>query len=690
MKAGLRFGSEGLRSAGKRPPVLLAAFLRDDGGYTTVAVAVALLVSFTLVFSAASSEWALARAAEVQYVADAAAMAGDNCVAGFSTIVQVVDACVLSMGLAGSVALGAGLVLSTVPLMAPVAKAVIQAGNGMLDMRRSFSTSAAGGLRHLESALPALVAASSASCISANSQGGIEYVGCAVPFPLASETDYSFLQDELSGEEMTKQAEKLQEVSARKAAAHDRADKSKERAWKADNIDDPACMRTRAASLAGLAGALNPFYTSAASWRFDYARLRAKNYYVTRLRNETPQTEKIEEAVRSAARERFYRYAARVIGQAVCQEDGATAMVDLPELPHTTEMVRASELYVERVWPCTLESEGPTLHGSSACPAAQGAALGLSCLADIDSGQLRRCSVCQMDAAAMGNVADASTNISNGFEHYWRIVVEESRAYQQAMQEVQQDEDELKELGHEGSDAFERAIELLRAIRPQFRPAGSYGCVAVVKRAHSAITPQELSTGFSSAGKLPAGMAISAATLAPEATSDGSNVLSQVFSGLVSSMDFGPVEVADQVSSLWGDLLVDYGSAYADVNADAESFLDGVGSLFGEKVASWLRSRMVAVVKAAGFEPADMRARKPVLVHTQQVLDEAGGGRQALSVARELLSSLPAGEDEAARMLADKLSGLLGSPSVTVAEIELPSGKTIPLTVDISKFWKKR
>ena len=272
----------------------------------------------------------------------------------------------------------------------------------------------------------------------------------------------------------------------------------------------------------------------------------------------------------------------------------------------------------------------------------------------------------------------------------WHMGVGGARVDQQEMEEGKKGGDGLRGLGKEGSEAFERASGRLRAMRPQCRPAGSYGCVAVVKRAHSAITPQELSTGFSSAGKLSAGMAISAATLAPEATSDGSNVLSQVFSGLVSSMDFGPVEVADQVSSLWGDLLVDYGSAYADVNADAESFLDGVGSLFGEKVASWLRSRMVAVVKAAGFEPADMRARKPVLVHTQQVLDEAGGGRQALSVARELLSSLPAGGDEAARMLADKLSGLLGGPSVTVAEIELPSGQTIPLTVDISKFWKKR
>ena len=53
----------------------LSLFLSDEGGYTTVAFAVAMLVSLTLVFSAATAEWATTREADVQSVADACALA---------------------------------------------------------------------------------------------------------------------------------------------------------------------------------------------------------------------------------------------------------------------------------------------------------------------------------------------------------------------------------------------------------------------------------------------------------------------------------------------------------------------------------------------------------------------------------------------------------------------------------------
>ena len=104
MATGKRSGD---RSCGPRV-LSVSLFVEDDGGYTTVAMAVALLVSLTLVFSAASAEWAMARSAEVQEVADAAALAGSNCVAAFSTVYQVLDACVLSLGLSGVMVMGAG------------------------------------------------------------------------------------------------------------------------------------------------------------------------------------------------------------------------------------------------------------------------------------------------------------------------------------------------------------------------------------------------------------------------------------------------------------------------------------------------------------------------------------------------------------------------------------------------------
>ena len=121
MLTGKRSGAKALTL--RAPSVSL--FIADDGGYTTVAMAVALLVCLTLVFSAASAEWAMARSAEVQEVADASALAGSNCVAAFSTVYQVLDACVLSLGLSGVMVLGAGMVVSSIPFVQAKAPAIL-------------------------------------------------------------------------------------------------------------------------------------------------------------------------------------------------------------------------------------------------------------------------------------------------------------------------------------------------------------------------------------------------------------------------------------------------------------------------------------------------------------------------------------------------------------------------------------
>ncbi|MCI1259921.1 MAG: hypothetical protein LKG13_04520, partial [Atopobiaceae bacterium] len=112
MRTGSRSGSERRRA----PHGLgLSLFVDDEGGYTTVAFAVALLVSIALVFSLASAEWTLTRAADVQPVADACALAGANVVGAYSTVATTLDACVLTMGLAGVLVSGVGLVVSAIP-----------------------------------------------------------------------------------------------------------------------------------------------------------------------------------------------------------------------------------------------------------------------------------------------------------------------------------------------------------------------------------------------------------------------------------------------------------------------------------------------------------------------------------------------------------------------------------------------
>ena len=170
----------------------LSLFLDDEGGYTTVAVAVALLVSISLVFAAASAEWVMARSYEVQPVADAAAMAGANSVAAYATIARVLDACVLSLGLLGVTVFGAGLVLSCIPGAATFGGSVCDAGRKVLDARRDFARSASEGLERLEKVLPAVVVANSAACVAENARAqGLPYVGCAIPFPVESQSDFS-------------------------------------------------------------------------------------------------------------------------------------------------------------------------------------------------------------------------------------------------------------------------------------------------------------------------------------------------------------------------------------------------------------------------------------------------------------------------------------------------------------------
>lgn len=654
-------------------------FIGDDGGYTTVALACALLVSLALVCSTAAAVWTSARSSDVQTVADAAAMSGANVVAGYSTVAQVLDACVLSMGLAGVSVMAAGMVVSAIPFLQEAAPKILDMGREILDARRGFAKSAAEGLHRLEMAIPALVAANAASTASANSSESLRYAGTALPMPMDSQSDFSCLDDGLGGEEMEQQAKELQEASARKAEADQRAHAAKERAWRADTIDDPLCMRSRAESLAGLSGAQNPSYPSVAGWLFEYARMRAENYYYVRWQHEPESGNTPDELQRSCARKVFYHYAWGKVKDAVCHE-GDDVAIDLPDLPHTADMVRETTLYTDAIWPCTDEPEGRTLHASSACPGATGASSGTASLADVDGGAARRCETCQMDVAAMGNVANASTNIDNGFEHYWRIVVEASKEYVAACRDAQRYEREMQEKAEGSASAFQKAIDLLSVARPKLTPPGSYGCVALVWRGDAEV-PSRLTSAFLEDGTLPAGVAIAGATLAPDEATDGHNVLSSAFDGLKGDGQPIALSLVGGITDLWGRLLVGYGSASESVSDSVDGFLDGMEGVGGEKVAGWLRGKIASIVEATGFAPADMRLRKPVLVNSQTIMDKAGNSSAA--ELRSFLESLPQDPEGQAKACLSRVLEELGGTEFTIAEVPVPGmpGTSIPLTI---------
>ena len=141
----------------------------EEGAYTSLAAAVSILVTLSLLFAIASGIWSMSRSGDVQVSADATALAGANVVSSYHTTATVLDAAVLSMGLAGICVTGVGLVGLLIPGVNALAPQTIDAGIRMLDARNDFAASASRGLQTLESSLPFLVAANGTRTCSAQS-----------------------------------------------------------------------------------------------------------------------------------------------------------------------------------------------------------------------------------------------------------------------------------------------------------------------------------------------------------------------------------------------------------------------------------------------------------------------------------------------------------------------------------------
>lgn len=678
---------DGSRSGAKPKaavPLGIAAFVDETGGYTSVSVAISLLVSLALTCSLVSVGWVQRRSADVQTVADACALAGANVVSSYATVATVLDACVLTMGLAGMVTLGAGLVVSAIPGLGAVGVKTVDASHQVFDARGRFARSAAQGLKKVEATLPMAIVTRSAAVTQENGS----WAGVAMPFPAESQSDFSALDVEVDPSEAADAVKRLQEASDRAKEAKERANEAAREAWEADCGSEGMCLRERADTLAGLDPPRNPGYPLT-TWTFGAPLVRARAYYAARLSSEAPANAGTDELTDSAVRAAFYEYALERVnaGHYVELAEGGVDL-ELPALFSNAEQLRGTPLYTVERWPCTQEGGRRVLHSSMSCPAASGAAAGMASLATLDAGGVARCETCGMDTAAMGSVSAASTSIDNGFEHYWRIVVEASERYGQARADLAQAEAQMRELAGEGKSAYERAMEALAVPRPRLCPPGAWGCVAVVTGGSQQV-PAEVTSAFLSSSTVPAGAAISAAVLAPDESTQGNDVLTRFFGAISEGMAGADAGVLGSLGSLWGDLLVGYESSLGNVDEAAAKILDGIDGVFGTSVSSWLRDMAKEAIRDAGLAPADLRLRKPVLTNSQYVLDKAGYDH--VSSVREFVDKLPDTADpiEFARVLGQEVKNELGQSigEVTIAELPIPGTEiSIPITIDVGEL----
>ena len=668
-------------------------FIEDDA-YTTLSSAVVILVVLTLLFSSTAAIWSMSRAGDTQAAADSGALAGANVVSSYHTAATVVDASILSLGLAGFATIGTGLVAILIPGAELAAGDMVDTGIEIIKTRNKFAKSASKGLQKIETALPYLVAARATQAVSAQDTEGATYTGTALAVPKTSESDFVALEgSEISTDVIKDTSKDLERAADELQKASEETAKAKERAWLADcGGSDPAsvgscsCMWERARSLAKLSDIENPHYASSVTWEPQVALDRAKAYYRLRLANEAPQGSSVETKAESAARKAFYTYASAEVNRAYITEDGDRTTSYIPLLPRNTDEVRATELYTDAAWPTSTNDGKTYLHYGTSCPNyKKGTPGGLASVAAYDGQD--KCNRCHFGVSSLGAVAAPSTSIENGFEYHFDRFKDALKKYVECrnkeLELMRQTEDEADRAGN----AFDEAIKALSGERPRIAPPGRNGVVALaVSGAIS--SPDELNSSFNTTVRLGDRGAISAAVLAPDDATAQNNVLSRFFSTL-EERSGGVAGVLDDVMDVWGRLLVGYGDIQGSADELMDEMIDDLGGDSGAlgSIASWLGDTVSASVAALGLEPCDLRLRKPVLTDTANVIKSPGSDITGLSNAQDKLRSIPLGVTDPKALceaLEYQVERTISGTVFTLAEIPLPGGGSIPLTVDVA------
>lgn len=598
--------------------LVVADVFRDESGFTTIGAAVAILLSCSLLFFGLWSARSTTRSAGVQSVADACALAAQNEVGEFVLSVRVADATLLTMSLTGISLLGIGAVCCCVPGAEAAGVKLLDSGRTIIQKREDVARVQERTLNAAQSALPLAAQTQAQLVVSENSEtidfDALAYVELVPSDAPAVSCGVGSSAKEAADAAINESGSIVEGAKAAEQAAAQASEALRE-AWLADCGAYPsACMRERAESLADMDVFENPMANSPNSWSFSMALKRARAYYRHRVVAEAPQDSSVEERARSALRLRFYRYAQGELDKAhAIQMPDGTVDVDLPLLPKNADEMKATDLYTADLFPA---SNGK-LHAWEGCPGVGGVD-GSGSLAQLDAGAFSKCEECGLDAAAMGSVAAASTSIDNGFEYHFRAVAEAARTYQQAKNDAIGQSAQVKDAIGGLLDMLNSAIEEAAGNRVEAYPPGCFGSLAALSGTMGATAE----TPFFQGPDLGSYAAVSAAILVEDSDEDA---LSNLLSGVED--DIGPPlsDGGETVLKLWSAILGAYGTGVEGLASAVSGVLDAIPLASASGLGDWASGALLDMLEAAGLEPANTAAAKPVTSNTLPVAMRGDG-----------------------------------------------------------------
>lgn len=598
-------------------------FFEDDGGFSTAGMAIAMLLTLSLLFTTAQVYGVQTRSAEVQNVADAAVLAAESTVAELYVVAAVCDAVVLSLTVSGVAVTGVGLAALCVPPLATLGAQLVDAGRAVFSARDSFVDKATRGLEAAQRSLPFLSAARALAVMRANSDERASYAGFVVLLPSEGEgTSFDgVVPSEAAFERISESEERIAEASREADAAAAEALRAKEAGFAADCGSVPdACMHERASSLAGLSDAENPLYGSVDAWSFAVGLDRARAYYAARAAQERPDGTTVADSARSALRSRFYDFACEELAVAYVVDTEESFDCSLPTLPSTPDEVAATRLQTEAVYPVTEVDGSATMHAWAGCPEAAGSERAGS-IEELAAGEFATCELCRFDESSLGRVAAATTSVASGFEHHWRRFVEAAEAYERARGVSDPLKAEVRSLVEGSFEGFSDVLEGVATERVEISPPGRAGAIAIVADTTRVPADAAFESSFvTGGGALGMRVAVSGASLVEEGPDEGRDIISSLLDGLEGTV--GPSAAGDAagfVVGLWSAALGAYTEGFEAVRRGLESILSSLPLASASGLGPWASDALMSFVESAGLEPVEMGAPKPAVVNTAHV-----------------------------------------------------------------------
>lgn len=627
-------------------------FTERDGGFSSLGVVIALTLTIALVFTSAQIYWINSTSGDIQFAADAGALAAENVVAEYYVIARVADAVVLSFSLFGLIIYGIAIVVSCIPYCQSVGAKLMSFGEKVFSARDDIATQAQKMLAKLQKALPFLAAVNASTVVSSNKfspSGQATYQGLAILVPLQGKTDT--FADDSAAQEVTDSIEKKnQETGELTDAAENKREEmnqAKLQGYLADCGNEPNyCMYERSHNLAGLHGASNPNFSNIELWKFDYALNRAKAYYQQRAQIETPKDNTLQERIDSQVRKNFYDYAVSELANGYAHTD-VDGVLDayFPLLASNYEEIRTCRLYTDDIFP--VDGDG-CMHGVSNCPGISGGIVGWGSISDLESGVYTSCASCDIGMKTIGHIASASSNIDNGFEYHYRIVAGAADRYSKSSKEFKNLTNEAKGSAGEAFDSFGEALEALKSQRLDPSPPGRNGCIVFAFDLSNHAVPLSISNSFvQSSSSLSPRVAISAAALVEDEATEGNTVLSSFLDSVqgqeadLSVIDAG-LGVFDGILGVWGDVLLSYSRGADSLSWRLGDFLRSIPIISATPLASWAQDTLQETIEVFGLQGVNLSAPKPVIVNSIHVLNAGDSNALAKIVdAKQAYSSIP-------------------------------------------------